>query len=136
VDGLATAAGLSVLHELMARVRGDHPEVAELDLAMLETAVIEIAGNVVEHGTPPGGLRFQLALEVTDDALAATLVDTGDPLPSVSTDPQDVLAESGRGLQMVHAVLTELRYERRAGTNVWSMARARTPAREDEVQAG
>jgi serine/threonine-protein kinase RsbW len=117
--------GLAQLHQLIEQAGGDHPEIEPLDLAMLETALIEIAGNVVEHGTPPGEIRYEFRLEITDQHLHGLLVETGDPVrvrEGVLVE-HDELAESGRGLRLARAVLTELRYERRGDTNAWVMTR-------------
>lgn len=127
-SGRATVDGLGVLHDLLERARGEHPEVEPLDLAMLETALIEIVGNVVEHGMPPGGLHYEFWLEVSGDELRGLLVETGDP---VVVEPHDLagdgLAESGRGLPLARAALTDFRYERRSdGTNAWTMTRQLT----------
>jgi serine/threonine-protein kinase RsbW len=92
---------------------------------MLETALIEIAGNMVEHGTPPGQIRYTFSLEITDEHLHGLLVETGDPVRVGQGGPlqHDDLAESGRGLGLARAALTELRYERRGDTNAWLMTR-------------
>jgi serine/threonine-protein kinase RsbW len=129
LTGKVEVEGLALLHDLMAQVGSEHPEIEPLDLSMLETAVIEIAGNVVEHGTPPDGVRFEFSLDVTDGHLRAQLVDTGDPVvppPVLDAKPGgDPLAESGRGFPIALAVLDELRYEREGETNVWIMTRVR-----------
>ena len=124
ISGRATDAGLTELHDFMDMVRSEHPELAASELAMLETAVIEVAGNVVEHGTPPGGLRYEFALEVSADGLRGQLTDDGDQVSlSSDTDDPDEMAESGRGLLLAQAVLTELRYERQGDRNVWYLTR-------------
>ena len=126
ISGRATDAGLTELHELIDRVRAEHPELQPGELAMLETATIEVAGNVVEHGTPPGGVRYEFVLEVTADGLYGSLHDDGDPV-LLPPEPQedDPLAESGRGLGLARAVLTELRYERQGDQNAWFLTRLR-----------
>ncbi len=140
VAGKVEVEGLELLHDLMAQVGRDHPEVEPVDLSMLETAVIEIAGNVVEHGTPPDGVRFEFQLEVTDGQLRAQLVDTGDPIvpvPVLDAAPgDDPLAESGRGFPIAFAVLSELRYERRGATNAWIMTRVRGDGQLTDPVAG
>ncbi len=129
IAGKATDAGLGELHDLLDQVRREHPEVEETDLAMLETAVIEIAGNMVEHGTPPGGIHYEFTLDVSAEGLRARLVDSGDEVALVPPGEQpDPMAESGRGLLIARAVLTELRYERQDGQNVWFLARLVEPS--------
>ena len=129
LTGKVEVEGLALLHDLMAQVGSDHPEIDPLDISMLETALIEIAGNVVEHGTPPDGVHFEFRLEVTDDRLRALLLDTGDPVVALVLDAApagDLLAESGRGFPLALAVLSELRYERRGERNAWIMTRTRS----------
>jgi serine/threonine-protein kinase RsbW len=54
LEGLAVPESLNLLHDLLERVGREHPDLDAGDLMMFETAVIEVAGNVVEHGRPPG----------------------------------------------------------------------------------
>jgi serine/threonine-protein kinase RsbW len=137
LEGHADVDGLAQLHQLIERAGGQHPEVEPLDLAMLETAVIEIAGNVVEHGTPPGQIRYAFHLEITGEHLRGLLVETGDPVRmSEGVMEHDELSESGRGLGLARAVLTELRYERRGDTNAWVMTRLLEPRQDQTGQAG
>ena len=58
VDTLAVPETLNLLHDLLDRVRDENPDVEATDLMLFETAVIEIANNVVEHGRPPGTIRY------------------------------------------------------------------------------
>jgi serine/threonine-protein kinase RsbW len=128
LEGPADVAGLAQLHQLFERAGGDHPEVEPLELALLETALIEIAGNVVEHGTPPGQIRYAFHLEITAERLLGLLLESGDPVRlGDGVAAPDELSESGRGLGLARAALTELRYERRGNTNAWVMTRLLDP---------
>jgi serine/threonine-protein kinase RsbW len=125
LEALSVPESIEDLHDLMDRARRDHPEVQSEDLMMLETAVIEIAGNVVEHGRPEGRVVFRLRLEVLDDLLRVRLVDDGSvavPWPPGGADP---LAESGRGLARADAVVDRLDYERAGAQNQWVLERLR-----------
>jgi len=128
VQGIAAPACFEDLHQLLERVSEDHPDVRRTDLDMLETAIIEIAGNVVEHGCPPGQVAYTLYLWVTETTLKSVLVDSGSEVSSEdreSPDRPDDMAEEGRGLLLAEAVLDEFRYERRDGHNTWTMIRGR-----------
>ena len=128
VQGQAAPECFEELHELLERVSENHPDVARQDLDMLETAVIEIAGNVVEHGRPPGQVSYSFFLEVTDTALESVLIESGTEVPADLDQPRaapDEMSETGRGLLLAGAVLDELRYERRDGQNTWTMIRSR-----------
>ena len=125
--GLALPESIDRLQDLLAQVRVDHPEVDETDLSMFETAVVEIHGNVVEHGTAPGGVVYAFELDVRPDRLVGMLADTGSAAPDLSQLHQSVdeLAESGRGLWLARATLDELEYARSGDRNTWKLVRTR-----------
>ncbi|MET1134247.1 MAG: hypothetical protein ABWX60_12575, partial [Aeromicrobium sp.] len=61
LDGWAVPSGLEALHELCEQGREAWPAVSAEAFMVMETAVIEIAGNVVEHGRPVGHVRWTFA---------------------------------------------------------------------------
>ena len=125
LDAVSVPESIEDLHDLMERVRRDHPEVGDEDLMMLETAVVEIAGNVVQHGRPAGKVAYRLQLEVLDDRLRVRLDDSGTsevPWPPGEADP---LAEGGRGIALAGAVVDRLDYERVGDQNRWVLERLR-----------
>src|SRR5512141_2503738 len=119
LSGLAVPESLDLLQDLLSRVRSDHPEVDETDLSMFETAIVEIHGNVVEHGRPPGQVVYAFELEVHDDRLVGILADTGSAAPDLSEldGLPDEMAESGRGLWLAKATLDDLQYARTGDRN-------------------
>jgi serine/threonine-protein kinase RsbW len=127
LEGLAVPDSLELLHDLLQRVRADWPAIEEVDLAMFETAVVEIHGNVVRHGRPRGQVVYGFALEVHDDRLVATLTDTAEPAPGLSQHGglPEGLAEEGRGLWLAKATLDELDYRRVGDRNSWRLVRRR-----------
>lgn len=125
LEGLSVPESIEDLHDLMTRVRRDHPEVGDEDVMMLETAVVEIAGNVVQHGRPEGRVAYRLQLDVLADRLRVRLVDSGStevPWPPGEVDP---LAEGGRGLALAGAAVDHLGYERVGDRNHWVLERLR-----------
>ena len=126
--GLAVPESLDLLHTLLARVRADYPEIDEVDLSLFETAVVEIHGNVIEHGSPRGRVVYAFELRVHDDRLVGILADTGSAVPDLSEfdEPPEEMAESGRGLWLAKATLDELEYIRAGGRNTWKMTRLRS----------
>lgn len=129
LDGLAVPETLNLLHDLLARVGREHPGVAAEDLSLFETAVIEIAGNVVEHGLPRGEVTYGLRLVVRPDRLEGTLWESGGPVPEAehwaAGELPDEWSEGGRGLVLADTVLDDLDYQRVAGGNRWRMTRLR-----------
>lgn len=128
--GLAVPESLDRLHELFERVRTDWPDIDEVDLSMFETAIVEIHGNVVEHGHPPGQVIYAFELEVSADRLVGILADTGVAVPDLSTMDElpHEMAESGRGLWLAKATLDDLQYARMGDRNTWKLVRNRTDA--------
>ena len=129
LEGLAVPESLNLLHDLLERAGREHPDLDARDLMMFETAVIEVAGNVVEHGRPQGRVTWAFRLSVRSDRLEAQLSDSGEEYPGGTwgtTMPADLLQEEGRGLALATAVLNSLDYERSAGANHWTMVRRRS----------
>ena len=95
---------------------------------MFETAIVEIHGNVVEHGHPPGQVIYAFELEVSSDRLVGILADTGVAAPDLSgmDELPDEMAESGRGLWLAKATLDDLQYARAGDRNTWKLVRNRT----------
>ena len=128
LEGLAVPESLDLLHDLLQRVGREHPDLDAGDLMMFETAVIEVAGNVVEHGRPPGRVTWAFRLSVHRDRLEARLSDSGEEYPGGTwgtSMPTDPLQETGRGLPLATTVLDSLEYERSGHVNHWTMLRRR-----------
>ena len=126
--GLAVPEQLDELHELLREAVAKHSSVPAEALMMFETAVMEIAGNVVEHGRPVGQVLWRFDLTIAAGSLTALLSDSGEeyerPLDSGMPDEWD---ESGRGLPLAEATLHELSFERRGSVNQWRMVRNYEP---------
>lgn len=91
-----------------------------------ETAVVEIAANIVEHTNRAEGAAGRgYSLELTGDEAEVTAVfsDNGKPADidlSVVT-MAEVDDESGRGLALAIAALDSLDYRRASGRNIWTL---------------
>jgi serine/threonine-protein kinase RsbW len=123
----AVPEGLQDIHRLVARAREDCPGVAGDDFDLMETAIIELAGNIVRHEGPMGAGQVTLTLWVHDDALEASLVGAG-PVLEIdieSTELPDVMDEAGRGLAMARLALDHLSYRHDHGLNRWHLRRER-----------
>ncbi len=124
--GVAGPDCLDLVHDMLAELWTGAPDVAEQDRTLFEIAVVEIAGNLVEHGRPRP-LSCELELAVFRDRLDAVFYDTGDDahVDLSRTGLPDPLAETGRGLPMAQAALDVLEHEHRDGTNRWYLSRVR-----------
>jgi len=91
-----------------------------------ETAVVEIAANIVEHthraeGT--AGRRFCLELDATDAEVTAVFTDNGMPavIDLSKVTMADIDDENGRGLALAVAALDSLDYRHVDGRNIWTL---------------
>jgi serine/threonine-protein kinase RsbW len=124
VEGLASAAGLDAMHDVVRRVAAAHPALGRAGFALFETAVIEIANNVVEHSGTAGGVRWRLEVRVRGDVIEAELTDDGPPFtPDLAAPMPGPAAESGRGVAMARAVLDRCEVVRDGDRNRWTLAK-------------
>jgi serine/threonine-protein kinase RsbW len=128
LEGLAVPESLDRLHALMDRVRSEHQEIDPTELMLFETAIVEIHGNVVQHGRPEGKVLYAFDLQVCSDRLVGSLADNGDAVQDLSGRSGLVGkdAESGRGLQLARAALDDLVFARRENRNTWQMVKRRS----------
>lgn len=76
-------------------------------------AVSEVVTNVVQHGPDVPQPHVVAELAVGEASFEATVSDDAPPAKIIWDDdePTDTLSESGRGLDMARAVLTELSHD-------------------------
>ncbi|PZE86841.1 hypothetical protein DEI91_00600 [Curtobacterium sp. MCBD17_032] len=89
-----------------------------------ETALLELAGNVIEHAEGNERLVCQLTLRRTATTLEAVLSDSGAevqvPFRTEMPDPEE-MAESGRGIAMIELLMDDFSYERDPEGNRWRL---------------
>ena len=119
---------LNQVHELLLDVWRQAPEVPETDRVCFETALIELAANVLRHAAGYDGVTCRLSVDVTATAIEATLSDTGEPghIDLALRPMPDTHAESGRGIPLIHALVDEVHYTRADDRNHWRIARRLT----------
>jgi serine/threonine-protein kinase RsbW len=129
----ALPASLDAVQDLVEELLDGDDQLTPADRIRFETAVAEIAGNVIQHAVPaPGAALVTLTVEVSSDhaVIRASFVDDGQ---EVDVDLEaagmpDEADEQGRGLAMVRSLSDVLRYERSGATNRWTVECRRTPS--------
>lgn len=91
-----------------------------------ETAVVEIAGNIVEHTVAARGAEgrhFTVELVADEATLTATFQDDAQPaeLDLSAVTMAEEGAEDGRGLALALASVDRLEYRHEGGRNIWSI---------------
>jgi len=124
LEGFAVPDQLDAVHALLAQAARDHPALDPMDVMLFETAIIEIANNVVEYGRPEGEVRWKFTIRVREDEIEAELNDTGQEFtPAQGAVMPGEEAEGGRGLAIAEALLDRIEFERLDDTNHWRMVR-------------
>lgn len=121
---------VDTVHALLSSVWEESDGIAALDRFSFETALVELASNVMRHADPGFGVSCHLAVTVFADRIEAVLTDAGMPgdVQLVARGMPDALAESGRGIAMIQALVDDLDYTRAEGFNSWRIARHLSPA--------
>jgi len=124
LEGFAVPDELDSVHQLLAQVAAEHPELDPMDVMLFETAVIEIANNVVEYGRPEGAVRWKFTIRVRAEQIEAELDDTGQTfVPETGKTMPGEEAEGGRGLPLAEALLDQIEFSRLGETNHWRLVR-------------
>jgi len=129
LDAAVASASLEAVFELLAAWWSEVGEVPAATRLGFETAVIEIAGNVVEHSRGDADeRRFTLELFADSRVIRATFRDDGDP-PLLDLDAVRMAGEeevSGRGLALARASVDDVALDRDGDRNVWTLESRRT----------
>jgi len=118
---------LSRVHDVLTALWADAPDVADTDRIAFETAVAEVAANIVQHAAAEGAVDFDLEVRAFPDRLEALFADNGLAADVDVAAPAlpDEMAESGRGIALAWAALDELSYQRDGAVNRWRLVRRR-----------
>jgi serine/threonine-protein kinase RsbW len=116
---------VETVHELLDSLWSEAPQVTDGDRIRFETALIELAANVMTYADPGSTLECTLVIEVTNARITATLTDSGieADIPLTDRGMPGELAEAGRGLSLMHALVDEIEYTRDGELNRWRIAR-------------
>ena len=120
---------VDAVHNLLNSVWIDRPKVADVDRFSFDTAMVELTSNVIRHGDTGSGISCSITINVREDRIEATLVDTG-KIAQVELEKAampDELAESGRGIPLIKALVDTISYTRDRNLNRWQIARKFTP---------
>lgn len=111
---LIVPTGLHAVSEAGIRIRDflQSEGLDDLTAFEVELAVVEVITNVVRHGWPyHEQVPISVLVEIKPDAVKTTIEDPGAPPPMRrESRPQDPLAESGRGIEIIYAVTDEVEH--------------------------
>ncbi len=122
----ALPAGLNDIQDLIDDMWSLTRGIAEHDRHRFESAVVEVAANIVEHARPAddrGQVTLDLTVSFGSEELRAVFCDDGQ---AADVDLDDITmpgthAEDGRGLALAKTCSDALRYARRGSVNRWTI---------------
>src|SRR5882757_3706193 len=122
----ARPENIAAVHDLIASLWAQRPGLPAGDRLRFETAVIEVANNIVEHATARLAgvpeVTIELTLTATADRVTARFRDDGGPAQiDLALRMPDVMAEYGRGIALTRALVDEVIYERSGSANIWTV---------------
>lgn len=119
---------INTVHNFIENVWESNPEVDAMDRLRFETALIELAANVIQHGGKGGQLVAKLTITVDDDVVRGQITDQSEPgaVELGLREMPDEYAESGRGIAFIQRLVDVLHYERRDDENLWMIEKRRT----------
>ncbi len=123
------------IHSQLERVWVEAPHVNSADRFSFETALIELVSNVFNHGDFDVAPSCVVTLNTYPDRIECSVVDSGSPrnLQIAGHSTTDEIAESGRELLLIQALVDELSYIREGDLNRWQMVK-KTARREFSLE--
>ncbi|MBT2597612.1 ATP-binding protein [Arthrobacter sp. ISL-72] len=132
VRAAAVPESLELIHELLEDVWKAEPGIEFLDRIRFETALIEVASNIIEHSRPAGTdpVRFVLAVECEPKRLFAEFTDNARPagIDLSGAELPDGMSASGRGLALAKVALDQFSYAKEDAGNRWTLLCRRNSA--------
>jgi serine/threonine-protein kinase RsbW len=123
---------LELVHELLEDMWENETGIELMDRIRFETAVIEVASNIIEHSQPASTdpIRFLLELECSPQSLYAEFNDNAKPagIDLAATKLPADTSPSGRGLALAKVALDEFSYAKQDAGNRWTLLCRRTKA--------
>lgn len=107
---------------------GDHDEVPEFVRLDMAIAAVEVGNNILEHAGVGRDLRIRMEVRVLGGEARVDFTDDGLPaaMDLAAVRMPDPFAESGRGLALAQALLSDLSYSRdNEGRNRWTLVSQR-----------
>jgi serine/threonine-protein kinase RsbW len=119
---------VDAVHDLLDRLWAAEPTISGEDRMRFETALIELASNVVQHGSKGAAVDWSVNVACDPSSLTAQLVDSAPPaslnVESAITMPSE-LAEDGRGLAFVRLLVDSATFANTAAGNEWRISKNR-----------
>ncbi|PSL37401.1 serine/threonine-protein kinase RsbW [Labedella gwakjiensis] len=121
------------VHSLLECMWEAEPLVSAGVRMRFETALIELATNVVQHADRGNGVAWTVRIASSETSLTAEIVDSNPSegfTPSVRRSMPPDLAEEGRGLALVHLLVDSATFDATEHGGVWRIRLSRAMSAE------
>jgi serine/threonine-protein kinase RsbW len=121
---------LDTVQDFIQQVWSDSPEVDNMDKLKFETALVELAANIIQHANGGRGVEGNLSLTIDEVVIRCRITDASGASNVALENRQmpEEMAESGRGIAFIQRLVDTLHYERRNGQNMWMIEKVREGA--------
>lgn len=120
---------INSVHSILETIWSDNNWVGEVDRMSFDTALVELASNVIKHISAEQNLSCLVTVKISPDRIEAIFVDTGKlvniELKNHLSIP-DEFSESGRGMPLINALVDQFIYTRSGKLNQWKIVRELT----------
>lgn len=121
---------VNTVHEYIERIWAARPDLDPVDRVSFETALIELATNVIQHADDGNGVQAVVSITVTEHHIRGCISDMSmaADVNLAMREMPDEYEESGRGIAIIQRLVDVLHYERRDDENLWVVEKRRAHA--------
>lgn len=116
---------VDAVHKFLQTIWEENPHVPARDKDSLETAVIELATNIIQYSVAVSGVTCKIVIQTSDDRIDVTIADNGE-LIALELDEHiipDAFSESGRGIALVKALVDGFSFDTSGNKNEWRLSK-------------
>lgn len=116
---------IDAVHEFLEIIWTENPHIPWRARFSFETAIIELAANIILYSIAVAGVTCQIIIETNDEQIDATISDNG-KLMELELDEHimpDEFSESGRGIPLIKALVDEFSFDTSENRNTWKISK-------------
>ncbi len=116
---------INAVHDFMREIWEENPQIPVRDQFSFETALVELVANIISYSVAAAGVTCEIIIETSNNRIDATISDNGD-LVELLLDEHimpDELAESGRGIPLMRALVDTFSLDTQEEINTWRLSK-------------
>jgi len=116
---------VDAVHNFLQGIWAENPHIPARDQMSFETAMIELVANIILYSVAVPGVTCEVTIEASEDQVRASISDNG-KIAELELDEHimpDVFSESGRGIPLIRALVTEFSFNTSDNRNTWTLSK-------------